>query len=165
MGLRNWLARRLAWAAAWLETTVKKKAEGGREEQDKPKLEEKNQREKAEEEEAEERGEKTLEIKRLWDLVSLHEHTQAYHLVKVVGFEEWVDMEEILRRIEECFGVRYKNTRSLYPYIKTLVDLGFFEATSIGGRRRWRKKELLLGVLLKTAKARKKKKKAVAVYE
>jgi len=80
----------------------------------------------------------------LWDFLSFSEHTQAFHLVNVIGFDEWIDMDEIRRRIKEIFNVEYKNERSLYPYIKTLVDIGFLEAINIGGRRKWRKKELLI---------------------
>lgn len=82
----------------------------------------------------------------IWDYLIFNENTQAAHLQKVVGFEEWVDMGEIMRRIREVFGVDYKNERSLYPYIKTLVDSGLFEATNTGGRRRWRKKDLVIRV-------------------
>lgn len=79
----------------------------------------------------------------LWDFIQFRENTQAFHLANTVGFDEWVDMTEIRRRIEEIFRVSYKNERSLYPYIKTLVDAGFFETSNIGGRMKWRKKELL----------------------
>ena len=92
--------------------------------------------------------EETLEknVYSLWDFVAFQEHTQAFHLTNVIGFEEWVDMEEIRRRIKEIFSVEYQNERSLYPYIKTLVDIGFLETINIGGRRKWRKRELLIEV-------------------
>ena len=79
------------------------------------------------------------EIVSIWDSLSVKDNTQAYHVNGTIGFEEWVDMEEIRRRIKELFGVEYKNFRSLYPYIKTLVDIGLMETTSAGGRRKWRK--------------------------
>ncbi len=85
-------------------------------------------------------------IYRLWDYIKLRENTQAFHLCEVIGFDEWVDMEEIRRRIKELFGTDYKNERSLYPYIKTLVDLDLLETNNIGGRRKWRKKEFLFKV-------------------
>ena len=85
---------------------------------------------------------KSSEIINLWDYFQFNENTQAFHLVKVVGFDEWVDMEEIRRRIRELYGIDYINERSLYPYIKTLVDSGLFEGISAGGRRKWRKKGL-----------------------
>ncbi|MFH0714978.1 MAG: hypothetical protein V1977_04450 [Candidatus Diapherotrites archaeon] len=84
------------------------------------------------------------EIHTLWDYLQLLDNTQASHVVKVLGFEEWVSMEEIRRRIEELFGVHYENDRSLYPYIKTLVDCGLLEISNVGGKRKWRKKELLI---------------------
>ncbi len=84
------------------------------------------------------------EIQSIWDYVAAKENTQAAHLISVVGFEEWVEMPEIKRRVKELFGMEYKNDRSLYPYIKTLVDCGFFESTDIGGKRKWKKKALLL---------------------
>jgi len=80
----------------------------------------------------------------LWDYLKFVDNSQAFHLKGVVGFEEWVDMEEIRRRIVELFRVDYKNDRSLYPYIKTLVDSGLFETTNAGGRRKWRRKELII---------------------
>ena len=82
----------------------------------------------------------------VWDTLRFKENTQAYHLNGVAGFDEWVDMEEIRRRIFEIFGAEYKNFRSLYPYLKTLVDLGLMETTSAGGRRKWRKVALLVSV-------------------
>ncbi|MCX6802381.1 MAG: hypothetical protein NT067_04685 [Candidatus Diapherotrites archaeon] len=87
--------------------------------------------------------EKEKAIGSLWDFLAFTENTQAFHLVNVIGFEEWVDMEEIRRRIKEIFAVEYKNEKSLYPYLKTLADISLFESTNIGGRRKWRKKELL----------------------
>lgn len=82
------------------------------------------------------------EIYSLWDFLSFAENTQAYHLVNVIGFDEWVNMEEIRRRIKEIFSIEYKNEKSLYPYLKTLTDINLFESTNIGGRKKWRKKEL-----------------------
>ena len=84
------------------------------------------------------------EIHSLWDYLKFSEHTQAYHLVNVIGFDEWVDMGEIRRRILELFKVNYKNERSLYPYIKTMADIGLLETTNIGGRRKWRKKDVII---------------------
>lgn len=92
------------------------------------------------------------EIHSIWDYLKFIENTQAFHLTSVIGFEEWVSMEEIKRRVKELFSVEYKNERSLYPYIKTLVDCGLFEVSNIGGKRKWRRKELLIVV-----KAKKKK--------
>lgn len=98
----------------------------------------------------------TDEIHSLWDYIPLKENTQAFHLAQVTSFDEWLDMEEIRRRILELFGIEYKNERSLYPHLKTLTDLSLFETTDVGGKRKWRKKDLLL--TLNKAKEKKKAK-------
>ncbi len=84
------------------------------------------------------------EIHSLWDYLTFRENTQAHHLTSVIGFEELVDMDEIRRRIQEIFHVEYQNERSLYPYLKTMVDIGLFETVDVGGKRKWRKKAVLL---------------------
>jgi len=96
------------------------------------------------------------EIHSVWDNLKLLENTQAYHLSSVIGFDEWVDMEEIRRRVLALFGIAYKNEKSLYPYLKTLSDIGLFEATSAGGRRKWRKKDLI--IIIKTKKQEEREK-------
>ena len=50
------------------------------------------------------------------------------------------------------FNAEYKNDRSLYPYIKTLVDCGLVEVSNVGGKRKWRRKELLIIVKSKMKK-------------
>ncbi|MEK6958119.1 MAG: hypothetical protein AABW99_04050 [archaeon] len=84
------------------------------------------------------------EIHSIWDYIKLSENSQAAHIAAVLGFEEWITMEEILRRIKEIFGMGYQNDRSLYPYIKTLVDVGLVETVNIGGKKKWRKKDVLI---------------------
>ena len=84
------------------------------------------------------------EIHSIWDYIKFKENTQAFHISRVLGFEEWVDMVELRRRIKDVFGVEYKNERSLYPYVKTMDDLGLMESTNAGGRRQWRKKDILI---------------------
>jgi len=96
------------------------------------------------------------EIRSIWDFLSFNENTQAYHLVNVLGFDEWIDMTEIRRRIKELFGVEYKNERSLYPYLKTLVDINLVEAMNIGERRKWRKKEVLFETIVAKETVKKK---------
>ena len=86
------------------------------------------------------------EIHSLWDYLKIREHTQTYHILSVVGYEEWVAMDEILRRVTELYSVAYKNERSLYPYIKTLVDCGLLETTNFSGKQRWRKKDLIVKI-------------------
>ena len=94
----------------------------------------------------------TEEIHNVWDYLKFTENTQAFHLASVIGFEEWVSMDEIKRRVKELFNAEYKNDRSLYPYIKTLVDCGLIEISNIGGKRKWRRKELLIAIKQKTKK-------------
>ena len=100
------------------------------------------------------------EIRSVWDHLKLVENTQAFHMAAVIGFDEWVDMEEIRRRILALFGIEYKNEKSLYPYLKTLSDIGLFEATSAGGRRKWRKKDLIIII-----KAKKEEERAKESYQ
>jgi len=57
-----------------------------------------------------------------------------------------VPMDEIKRRIRELFSIEYKNDRSLYPYIKTMVDVGLLESINAGGKRKWRKRDLIIKV-------------------
>lgn len=102
--------------------------------------------------------EEPAEIHSLWDFLSFTDNTQAYHIVNVLGFDEWTDMEEIRRRIKELFGVEYKNERSLYPYLKTLVDINIVETISAGGRRKWRKKEKLFEIKKEEEKQKTKEK-------
>ena len=101
-------------------------------------------------------GEK--EIRSVWDILQFNENTQASHLASVIRFDEWVDMDEIRRRIMELFQIDYQNERSLYPYLKTLVDVGLVETNNIGGKRKWRKRDLLIKV-----EKKKEKKEEVAV--
>ena len=87
---------------------------------------------------------KRVEIRSIWDFLQFNEHTQAFHLASVIRFDEWATMDEIRRRIFELFQTDYENERSLYPYLKTMVDIGLIESNSIGGKRKWRKKDLLV---------------------
>ena len=91
-----------------------------------------------------EQAKESHEVHNFWDYLKFQENTQAHHLASILNFEEWLEMEEIRRRISELFGITYKNERSLYPYLKTLVDIGLVEGSNIGGRRKWRKKALLI---------------------
>jgi hypothetical protein len=111
------------------------------------------------EEEKETLDEKEIEILSIWDIIKCNEHTQAYHLVSVIPFDEWIDMFEIKRRIWDLFQIEYKNDRSLYPYLKTMVDLGLIETNNIGGKRKWRKKDLLI------ESSKKKEKEKISIEE
>lgn len=83
----------------------------------------------------------------LWDFIEFKKGTQSDHLTQAIGFDEWLSMDEIRYRINELMGVEYKNERSLYPYIKTLVDCGFLNVNNVGGRRRWKRNECLIEVV------------------
>jgi hypothetical protein len=95
------------------------------------------------------------EVHSIWDYLRIRENTQAHHLASVIGFE-WIEMLEIRRRVKEQFGMEYQNERSLYPYIKTFTDCGLFESTDIGGKRKWRKRNILVTVQLEKSRATEK---------
>ena len=101
---------------------------------------------------------KEVEIASIWDYLEFNENTQAAHLSSVIRYDEWVSMDEIRRRIWDLFQIDYKNERSLYPYLKTMVDLGLIETSNIGGKRKWRKKDLLIKL-----EKKKKEKEGVAI--
>lgn len=88
----------------------------------------------------------------VWDFIQFKKGTQADHLTQTLSFDEWLSMDEIRYRINELLGIDYRNERSLYPYIKTLVDCGFLEASSVGGKRRWRKNEFLIEIAMEEEK-------------
>jgi hypothetical protein len=98
------------------------------------------------------KNKEVFEIHSVWDYLKFQDNSQAFHVSKVIGFEEWLTMDEIRRRVFDLFGIEYKNSKSLYPYIKTLVDCGLFEVTAIGGKRKWRKKDLIIKIKEKKAK-------------
>jgi len=85
----------------------------------------------------------------IWQYIKPKENTQAEHVLSVIGFDEWIDMDEIRKKIKDTFYIEYKHEKSLYPYIKTLVDIGLLETNSVGGKRKWRKKELMIKQLPK----------------
>ena len=91
-------------------------------------------------------GKRGIEVRSIWDFLQFNEHTQAFHLASVIRFDEWVTMDEVRRRIFDLFAVDYENERSLYPYLKTMVDVGLIESNNIGGKRKWRKKDLLIKI-------------------
>jgi len=82
----------------------------------------------------------------LWNYIDPMKNTQAYHIISVVGFEEWADMQTIKDRVKQMFFIEYKNEKSLYPYIKTLVDIGLLETNAVGGKRQWKKREILINI-------------------
>ncbi|HPM85564.1 MAG: hypothetical protein PHY04_02360 [Candidatus ainarchaeum sp.] len=100
---------------------------------------------------------KEFEVRSIWDFLQFNEHTQAFHLASVIRFDEWVTMDEVRRRIFDLFQVDYENERSLYPYLKTMVDVGLIESNNIGGKRKWRKKDLLIKLEKKKKEEEKEK--------
>ncbi|MFH1751720.1 MAG: hypothetical protein ABH821_02180 [archaeon] len=80
----------------------------------------------------------------LWDFIEIKDNTQANHVEGVLDYTEWIDMDELRRRIHEVYRIKYKNERSLYPYVKTMTDLNLVETIDAGGKRKWRKKVLPL---------------------
>jgi DNA-binding PadR family transcriptional regulator len=72
------------------------------------------------------------------------ENTQAQHILSAVISEDWLDMDQIREKIKNLFFIEYKHEKSLYPYIKTLVDIGLLETSSVGGKRKWKKKNLVI---------------------
>jgi len=91
-------------------------------------------------------GQEEVMIADLWNYIDPLKNTQAYHVISVIGFEEWVDMQTVKDRIKQMFFIEYKNEKSLYPYIKTLVDIGLLETNSVGGKRQWKKHEILISI-------------------
>lgn len=80
----------------------------------------------------------------VWHYIKAKENTQAEHVLTVITFDDWLDMDEIRKRIKDKFSIEYKHEKSLYPYIKTLVDIGLLETNAVGGKRKWKKKELII---------------------
>jgi hypothetical protein len=101
---------------------------------------------------------KAFEVRSIWDFLQFNEHTQAFHLASVIRFDEWATMDEVRRRIFDLFQIDYENERSLYPYLKTMVDIGLIETNNIGGKRKWRKKDLLIKLEKETKEAQKEEK-------
>lgn len=107
----------------------------------------------------------TKTIISIWDILEFKEGSQADHLNQVTSFDEWLSMNEIRQRIESFLNVKYKNQRSLYPYLKTLVDCGFFETSNVGGLRKWRKKDKLIEIDIKKREVNEKKKNVIVIKE
>jgi len=85
-----------------------------------------------------------VQYSNIWQYISPKENTQAEHLLTVLNLEDWQDMDDIRKKIKDKFFIEYKHEKSLYPYIKTLVDIGLLETNSVGGKRKWKKKELII---------------------
>ncbi len=99
--------------------------------------------------EEENKGKIEIEIDSLWNYIHALQNTQAYYLIETINFEEWTTMDEIRDKIKLYYGAEFKNQKSLYPYLKTLVDIGFIETNNIDGKKKWKKKEILLKIAKK----------------
>ena len=84
------------------------------------------------------------EINTIWDILKIKENTQAEHIIKSTPADKWVTMDEIRNNIKIQFNVEYINEKSLYPYLKTLVDINLIKMNNIGKKRTWKKNIILI---------------------
>jgi DNA mismatch repair ATPase MutL len=83
-------------------------------------------------------------IKTIWDVLNIKENTQAEHLLSVIPSDEWINMDDIKKRINLEFNIEYKNSKSLYPYLKTLTDINLIKVNNTGRKRSWKKNIIIL---------------------
>jgi hypothetical protein len=83
-------------------------------------------------------------LKTIWDIIKINEDTQAEHLLKSIPTDQWVTMDEIKKKILLEFNIEYKNDKSLYPYLKTLVDINLIKINNTGKKRSWKKNIIIL---------------------
>jgi hypothetical protein len=83
-------------------------------------------------------------LKTIWDILKINDNTQAEHLLKSIPSDQWVTMEEIKKKITLEFNIEYKNEKSLYPYLKTLVDINLIKINNTGKKRSWKKNIIIL---------------------
>ncbi len=84
------------------------------------------------------------EINTVWDILKIKENTQAEHIIKSTPADKWVTMDEIRNNIKIQFNVEYINEKSLYPYLKTLVDINLIKVNNIGKKRTWKKNIIVI---------------------
>ncbi len=84
------------------------------------------------------------EINTIWDILKIKENTQAEHIIKSTPADKWVTMDEIRHNIKIQFNVEYINEKSLYPYLKTLVDINLIKMNNIGKKRTWKKNIIVI---------------------
>jgi len=84
------------------------------------------------------------EINTIWDILKIKENTQAEHIIKSTPADKWVTMDEIRHNIKMQFNVEYINEKSLYPYLKTLVDINLIKMNNIGKKRTWKKNIIVI---------------------
>jgi hypothetical protein len=83
-------------------------------------------------------------LKTIWDILKINDNTQAEHLLKSIPSDQWVTMDEIKKKITLEFNIEYKNEKSLYPYLKTLVDINLIKINNTGKKRSWKKNIIIL---------------------
>lgn len=83
-------------------------------------------------------------INTIWDVIKIKENTQAEHIIKSLSSDQWMDIEEIKKRIKLEFNIEYQNEKSLYPYIKTLTDINLIKVNNTGKKRTWKKNIILI---------------------
>jgi len=86
------------------------------------------------------------EINTIWDVLKIKENTQAEHIIKATPADKWVTMDEIRNSIKMQFNIEYANEKSLYPYLKTLVDINLIKMNNIGKKRTWKKNIIVIEV-------------------
>jgi len=84
------------------------------------------------------------EINTIWDIVKIKENTQAEHIIKCTPSDKWITMDELRQSIKLQFNVEYTNEKSLYPYLKTLVDINLIKMNNIGKKRTWKKNIIII---------------------
>ncbi len=84
------------------------------------------------------------EINTIWDIIKIKENTQAEHIIKCMPTNKWITMDELRQNIKLEFNVEYTNEKSLYPYLKTLVDVNLIKMNNIGKKRTWKKNIIII---------------------
>jgi transposase len=83
-------------------------------------------------------------INTIWDVLKIKESTQAEHIIKSLPLDKWVTMDELKHNIKLEFNIEYKNEKSLYPYLKTLVDINLIKTNNTGKKRTWKKNIIII---------------------
>jgi len=84
------------------------------------------------------------DINTIWDIIKIKENTQAEHIIKCTPTNKWITMDELRQNIKLEFNVEYTNEKSLYPYLKTLVDVNLIKMNNIGKKRTWKKNIIII---------------------
>jgi len=84
------------------------------------------------------------EINTIWDIIKIKENTQAEHIIKSMPPDKWITMDELRQNIKLNFNIEYTNEKSLYPYLKTLVDINLIRMNNVGKKRTWKKNIIII---------------------